>query len=104
MMDFFTACANWAQRRAVVCVMERDEMDGWFARVELRDSEGTFSAIIDAVPRKGKHSKLKGLEPLEDYEDRVSELCEEAVARARDERNRRFSRVASQPRVEHTSA
>ena len=81
-MEFFEAAADWAQRQATVVVFERDEFDGWYARVQMRDTNGPFSAEVNAIERtKGR----KG-ESAEDFSQRVAGMLSRAVAGARKKR------------------
>ncbi len=66
-MEFFEAVANWADRATTVVVFERDEFDGWYARVQYRDTNGPYSAIVNRVERGKK-------ERPDDYERRVEGL------------------------------
>lgn len=78
-MNFMDAAANWADRRAVVVKFQRDEYDGWFAEVHLRDSMGDFSAIADAIAKKPRENN-------DDFQARVDEYMARAVARATERR------------------
>lgn len=75
-MEFFEAAANWAERSATVISFERDEFDGWFAKVSFRDSRGPYSAIVNSV----KRSKGKNGETFDQFEDRVSKMLTHACA------------------------
>lgn len=101
MMQFFEACADWAQRRAVVCVFERDEYDGWYARVQLRDANGPFSAEVNAIePRPASKSRKDGeivakpAETAEEFSARIDKMCADAVAKARKARTERRGAMA----------
>lgn len=94
MMKFFEACADWAQARDVVCVFERDEYDGWYARVPMRDANGPFSAVVNLVSPRGayKHTNKDGsvtekpAETHEEYAERIGKMCGKACADARQHR------------------
>lgn len=89
-MDFFNAAADWAEKNAVVCVMERDEHEGWYARVQMRDSVGPFSAMVNLMPRnqrvKVDGKRHKRLETFEEYSERVAKAFAAAVVAARKRR------------------
>ena len=84
-MEFFEAAANWAVRRNVVCVFERDEYDGWYARVQMSDGRGPFSAQVDEMFRHPK-DRGKPAETADEFEDRVSKRLANAVVAARKRR------------------
>lgn len=98
-MEFFEACADWSEHKACVCVMERDEFDGWYARVQLHDGGGPFSASVNAMPRnqrvKVKDSTKKRLENFEEYSDRVAKALTLAVVDARKRRIGAKMRIAA---------
>lgn len=79
-MEFFEAAANWADRAATVVVFERDEYDGWYARIQYRDTNGPYSAVVNRITRGAK-------ERIEDYERRVEGLLVKASIAAHKSRH-----------------
>ena len=91
-MEFFEAAADWADRHAKVITFERDEVDGWFARVVLSDSNGEFSANLDAPARIQGRVNDEPRETSEEYATKVWRYLDSACQKARNARNNRFAR------------
>jgi hypothetical protein len=88
-MEFFNAAANWADHAAVVVSFERDEADGWFAKISFRDSRGPYSALVDMVIPRGK-TKDKPAETTDEFQGRVGKLMTAACVKAHKARQGRI--------------
>lgn len=82
-MEFFEAAANWAERTSTVVVFERDEFDGWYARIQFRDTNGPYSATVNRIKYNiPGHRRKKTEELLEDFTARVEALLNDACIKA----------------------
>ena len=80
-MVFFEAAANWADRAGVDISFIRDEYDGWFARIALRDAKGAFSVVINEMTPRKKTAKVTAETP-DEFSDRVEKAITAAMDKA----------------------
>lgn len=85
-MEFFEAAANWADKSASVVSFERDQFDGWYAKIEFRDVRGPYSAMVNAIARRaGKNEP----ETIDEFQTRVGKLMSLACVAAHKTRHPR---------------
>ena len=73
-MEFFEAAADWGERQGVVVTFERDEKDGWFARLCFSDSRGPYSRIADQLTRGPIIDEETGKSRQETHEEFVARV------------------------------
>lgn len=80
-MEFFDVCADWADTNEMAVTFERDPQEGWYARFELHDKRGMYSAVVD-------HIEYSDEVLLNNYRKRLDRIIRTAVMRARQRRLR----------------